>query len=51
MLEARKKTIDLIGAIFEEVFDRREIRQIARLARAAREKFNSITDNRHINRK
>jgi uncharacterized protein YhaN len=48
MLEARKKTIDLIGAIFEEVIDRREIRQIARLARAAREKFNSITDNRHI---
>ena len=48
VLEARKKTIDLIGAIFEEVIDRREIRQIARLARAAREKFNSITDNRHI---
>ena len=47
-LEARKKTIDLIGAIFEKVIGRRETRQIARLARAARDKFNTITENRHI---
>ncbi len=47
-LKARKKTMDLIGSIFEEVIGRREARQIARLARSTREKFNTITENRHI---
>ncbi|HSV97633.1 MAG TPA: AAA family ATPase [Spirochaetota bacterium] len=47
-LTARKKTMDMIGAIFEEVIDRREASQITRLARSARGKFDAITENRHI---
>ncbi len=47
-LAARRKTMDLIGSVFEEVIGLRESSQIARLARDARARFNAITENRHI---
>lgn len=47
-LAARRKTMDLIGSVFKEVIELREARQIARLAREARARFNAITENGHI---
>ncbi|HPO46490.1 MAG TPA: hypothetical protein PK875_11920, partial [Spirochaetota bacterium] len=37
-----------IASVFEEVIVRREASQVARLAREARDRFNAITENRHI---
>ncbi len=47
-LAARRRAMELIASVFEEVIVRREASQVARLAREARDRFNAITENRHI---
>ncbi len=47
-LEAHTASMDFILELFEEVIQKREERQIARLVHSTRDKFNYITGNQYI---